>query len=145
MVVDGSGYTRGLYTWTTFKNRFSSSVTDVKTRFTLAGEAGGGARAAQTVCILLSAEDCARLAAVLQDRNRLQKYVQRAKIVSCTRMKRPLVASAIIILAAPAAIFRFLIENRSCGRFAQAKPPFGPRLRRGEAPNAPATSSGPGP
>jgi len=36
---------------------------------------------AQTVCILLSSEDRSRLAAVIQDRNRLHKHVQRAKIV----------------------------------------------------------------
>jgi transposase len=36
---------------------------------------------AQTVCIILSSEDRTRLTAVIQDRNRLQKHVQRAKIV----------------------------------------------------------------
>ena len=36
---------------------------------------------AQTVCIILSSEDRARLSAVIGDRNRLQKHVQRAKIV----------------------------------------------------------------
>jgi len=36
---------------------------------------------AQTVCILLSPEDRSRLAAVIQDRNSLQKHVQRAKII----------------------------------------------------------------
>jgi transposase len=36
---------------------------------------------AQTVCIILSAEDRTRLMAVVQDRNRLHKHVQRAKIV----------------------------------------------------------------
>ena len=36
---------------------------------------------AQTVCILLSADDRVRLAAVIGDRNRPQKHVQRARIV----------------------------------------------------------------
>jgi transposase len=36
---------------------------------------------AQTVCIILSFEDRARLAAVIQDRNRPQKHVQRARII----------------------------------------------------------------
>ena len=36
---------------------------------------------AQTVCILLGDEDRMRLAAVLGDRNRPQKHVQRARIV----------------------------------------------------------------
>lgn len=35
----------------------------------------------QTVCITLSADDRARLAAIIGDRNRLQKHVQRARIV----------------------------------------------------------------
>ena len=36
---------------------------------------------AQTVCIILSSEDRVRLAAVIGDRNSLQKHVQRAKII----------------------------------------------------------------
>ena len=36
---------------------------------------------AQTVCIILSSEDRLRLAAVAQDRNSLQKHVQRARII----------------------------------------------------------------
>jgi transposase len=41
---------------------------------------GHVARMAQTVCILLSSDDRTRLTAVIQDRNRLHKHVQRAKI-----------------------------------------------------------------
>ena len=37
---------------------------------------------AQTVCIILSPEARARLSAVIQDRNHLQKHVQRARIIS---------------------------------------------------------------
>ena len=36
---------------------------------------------AQTVCTILSSEDRTRLTAVIEDRNRLQKHVQQAKIV----------------------------------------------------------------
>jgi transposase len=44
---------------------------------------------AQTVCIILSAEDRARLTSVIQDRNRLHKHVQRAKIVLLSAERRP--------------------------------------------------------
>ena len=43
---------------------------------------------AQTVCILPSAEDRARLAAVIGDRNSPQKHVQRAKIILHSAEKR---------------------------------------------------------
>ena len=36
---------------------------------------------AQTVCILLSSEDRERLPAIVGDRNRPRKHVQRAKII----------------------------------------------------------------
>ncbi len=44
-------------------------------------EAGDTSRMAQTVCIIISAQDRTRLTAVVQDRNRPHKHVQRAKIV----------------------------------------------------------------
>ena len=44
---------------------------------------------AQTVCIILSPEDRARLAAVIQDRNSLQKHAQRAKIVLYSAERLP--------------------------------------------------------
>ena len=44
---------------------------------------------AQTVCILLSAEDRERLSAVIDDRNRPHKHIQRAKIVLLSAEKLP--------------------------------------------------------
>jgi hypothetical protein len=46
------------------------------------GRSSDDAGMAQTVCIMLSFEDRARLAAVIQDRNTPQKHVQRARIIS---------------------------------------------------------------
>ena len=37
---------------------------------------------AQTVCVLVNAEEAARLEAIVADRNRPLKHVQRARIVS---------------------------------------------------------------
>jgi transposase len=49
---------------------------------------------AQTVSILLGAEDRARLAAVVGDRNRPQKHAQRARIVLLSAEKQPVLAVA---------------------------------------------------
>jgi len=46
---------------------------------------------AQTVCIVLPAEDRARLAVVIGDRNRPQKHVQRARIVLLSADRLPVV------------------------------------------------------
>ena len=43
----------------------------------------------QTVCIILSTDDRARLSAIVGDRNRLQKHVQRARIVLLSRDRLP--------------------------------------------------------
>ena len=49
---------------------------------------------AQTVSVIVSAEDCARLAAIVGDRNLPLKHVQRARIVlySAERLPVPEVA-----------------------------------------------------
>jgi transposase len=49
---------------------------------------------AQTVCILLGTEDRTRLAAIIGDRNRPQKHVQRARIVLCSAERLPVVEVA---------------------------------------------------
>src|ERR1700761_4881102 len=49
---------------------------------------------AQTVCILLGAEDRTRLAAIIDDRNRPQKHVQRAKIVLLSAERLPVLEVA---------------------------------------------------
>jgi Homeodomain-like domain len=47
---------------------------------------------AQTVCILLSVEDRERLSAVIADRNRPHKHIQRARIVLLSAEKLPVLA-----------------------------------------------------
>src|SRR3984893_10640702 len=49
---------------------------------------------AQTVCILLGEEDRTRLAAIVGDRNRPQKHVQRARIVLLSADRLPVLAVA---------------------------------------------------
>src|SRR6204780_4784091 len=49
---------------------------------------------AQTVCILLGDEDRMRLAAIVVDRNRTQKHVQRARIVLLSADRLPVLAVA---------------------------------------------------
>src|SRR4249920_804465 len=49
---------------------------------------------AQTVCILLGDEDRMRLAAIVGDRNRPQKHVQRARIVLLSAERLPVLAVA---------------------------------------------------
>jgi hypothetical protein len=44
---------------------------------------------AQTVPVIVSAEDCARLAAIIGDGSRLLKHVQRAKIVLHSADRQP--------------------------------------------------------
>ena len=53
-----------------------------------------GAHMAQTVCPLVSAEDRARLAEIIADRNRAQKHAPRARIIlgSAERLHVPQVA-----------------------------------------------------
>src|ERR1700687_1602226 len=48
----------------------------------------------QTVCILVGAEDRTRLAAIIGDRNRPQKHVQRARIVLASADRQPVAAVA---------------------------------------------------
>lgn len=47
----------------------------------MAGEMCKSLWMAQTVCVIVNAEDRARLAAIIADRNRPQKHVVRARIV----------------------------------------------------------------
>lgn len=47
----------------------------------MAGEMCKSLRMAQTVCVIVNVEDRARLAAIIADRNRPQKYAARARIV----------------------------------------------------------------
>jgi len=49
---------------------------------------------AQTVCILLPAEDRARLAVVVGDRNRPQKHIQRARIIVLSADRLPVIEVA---------------------------------------------------
>jgi transposase len=49
---------------------------------------------AQTVCVIVSPEDRARLAAIVGDRNRRQKHVQRARIVLLSEERLPVLAIA---------------------------------------------------
>ena len=49
---------------------------------------------AQTVCILLGEEDRTRLAAIVGDRNRPQKQVQRVRIVLLSADRLPVLAVA---------------------------------------------------
>src|SRR5258707_1681082 len=58
---------------------------------------------AQTVCILLGDEDRMRLAAIVGDRNRPQKHVQRARIVLLSADRLPVLAVARQTNASPPA------------------------------------------
>ena len=62
---------------------------------------------AQTVCILLNDEDRTRLAAIVVDRNRLQKHVQRARIVLLSADRLPVLAVARQTEASRPAVWRW--------------------------------------
>ena len=62
---------------------------------------------AQTVCILLGAEDRTRLAAIIDDRNRPQKHVQRAKIVLLSAERLPVLEVARRTDASRPAVWRW--------------------------------------
>jgi hypothetical protein len=49
---------------------------------------------AQTVSVIIGAEDRARLAAILSDRNRPQKHVQRATIIVLSAERLPVLKVA---------------------------------------------------
>jgi hypothetical protein len=61
---------------------------------------------AQSVCILLGDEDRLRLAAIVGDRNRPQKHVQRARIVLLSAERLPVLAVARQIGASRPAVWR---------------------------------------
>jgi Winged helix-turn helix len=62
---------------------------------------------AQTVCILVGAEDRMRLAAIIDDRNRPQKHVQRAKIVLLSAERLPVLEVARRTGASRPAVWRW--------------------------------------
>src|SRR3984893_2265323 len=62
---------------------------------------------AQTVCILLGEEDRTRLAAIVGDRNRPQKHVQRARIVLLSADRLPVLAVASRTDASRPAVWRW--------------------------------------
>ena len=62
---------------------------------------------AYTVCILLSAEDRARLAAVIRDRNSPQKHVQRAKIALHSAERRSVLDIARLADVSRPAVWRW--------------------------------------
>ena len=62
---------------------------------------------AQTVCVLLDVEERARLAALIGDRNRPQKHVQRARIVLLSADRLPVLSVAQQIDASRPAVWRW--------------------------------------
>jgi hypothetical protein len=62
---------------------------------------------AQTVCILLDAEERTRLAAIVGDRNRPQKHVQRARIVLLSADRLPVLSVARQAGASRPAVWRW--------------------------------------
>src|SRR5437773_12435386 len=62
---------------------------------------------AQTVCILLGDEDRMRLAAIVGDRNRPQKHVQRARIVLLSADRLPVLSVARQTDASRPAVWRW--------------------------------------
>src|SRR5260221_3951126 len=62
---------------------------------------------AQTVCLLLGDEDRMRLAAIVGDRNRPQKHVQRARIVLLSADRLPVLAVARQTDASRPAVWRW--------------------------------------
>jgi DNA invertase Pin-like site-specific DNA recombinase len=62
---------------------------------------------AQTVCILLGEEDRTRLAAIVGDRNRPQKHVQRARIVLLSADRLPVLTVASRTDASRPAVWRW--------------------------------------
>ena len=67
---------------------------------------------AQTVCVLLDAEERTRLAAVIGDRNRPQKHVQRARIVLLSADRLAVLAVARQAGASRPAVWRWQSECR---------------------------------
>src|SRR5438874_1933686 len=61
----------------------------------------------QTICIFVSAEDRTRLAAIIGDRNRPQKHVQRARIVLASAERQPAAAVAHQTGASRPAVWRW--------------------------------------
>jgi transposase len=62
---------------------------------------------AQTVSVIVGAEDRARLAAVVGDRNRLQKHVQRARIVLLSAERLPVLGVASEVGVSRPAVWRW--------------------------------------
>src|SRR5512132_2551214 len=62
---------------------------------------------AQTVSVIVGAEGRARLAAVVGDRNRLQKHVQRARIVLLSAERLPVLAVASEVGISRPAVWRW--------------------------------------
>jgi hypothetical protein len=90
-----------------------------------------GGRMAQTVCPLVSADDRARLEAIVADRNRAQKHVARARIIlgSADRLNVAAVAKGARI--GRPAVWRWQQRFAEAGsRACCATPPAGPAKRR---------------
>src|ERR1700693_505906 len=62
---------------------------------------------AQSVCILVSAEERMRLASIIGDRNRPQKHVQRARIVLLSAHRLPVLSVAQQAGASRPAVWRW--------------------------------------
>ena len=62
---------------------------------------------AQSVCILVGAEERTRLAAIIGDRNRPQKHVQRARIVLLSADRLPVLSVAQQAGASRPAVWRW--------------------------------------
>jgi len=71
---------------------------------------------AQTVNIHIGTEDRLRLAAVIGDRNCLQKHVQRARIVLLSADKLPVLEVARQTGASRPSVWRGTVGNFVCGR-----------------------------
>src|SRR5512132_1440375 len=62
---------------------------------------------AQTVSVIIGAEDCERLTAVIGDRNRPQKHIQRARIVLLSAERLPVLTVAGQIGVSRPAVWRW--------------------------------------
>jgi Homeodomain-like domain-containing protein len=84
---------------------------------------------AQTVSVIIGAEDRARLTAVIGDRNRPQKHIQRARIVSLSVERLPVLTVASQVGVGRPSVWRWQ------QRFAENRLPLPPEHRRQNRPH----------
>ena len=78
---------------------------------------------AQELCVIVSAEDRGRLAAIIDDRNRPLKHIQRAKIVLFSADRLPVLQVARRVGTSRPAVWRWQKRYAEAGRTAARQNP----------------------